>query len=125
MARAIPSAPVSVYASAARTATPTVGATVDRHASYRGILVQIDVTAVTSTPSTVFTVQDAVTDDWADVLASTAIATTGTTNLVCHPDAADRANVSENTALRSRFRVKAVHGNANSMTYSVNWFPLP
>ena len=115
---------VELYASAARTATPAASAA-HRLAGMRGLLIQIDVTAIVTTPSVVFTVQDALDTDWATLLASAAIVAVGTTFLVCHPDAADRANVSESTQKRSKVRVIAVHGDADSITYSVKLWPIP
>lgn len=118
-AKSIPTTPITLYASAARTATPSATSVNRIQGNYRGLLVQIDCTAVTATPSVTFTVQDASPDDWTTVLASAAVTAVGTTNLICHPDAVDRANLSENTAMRSKWRLIATHADADSITYSV------
>lgn len=116
--------PTTLYASAARTATPSPSAVYRRNAQTRGFLIQIDVTAVTSTPSVVFTLQDMTSDAWTTVLASAAVTGVGTTNLVIHPNAADRANVSEIDQTLEVWRVIATHGDADSITYSVKVWPL-
>jgi hypothetical protein len=116
--------PTTLYASAARTASPTTHTPFRRNAQTRGFLIQIDVTAASSTPSVVFTLQDLTADVWTTVLASAAVTGVGTTNLVVHPDAADRANVSEVDQTLEVWRVIAVHGDADSITYSVKVWPL-
>lgn len=117
---------ITLFSSAARTASPSNAGPYRRQGMYRGGVIQINVTAVTSTPSVVFTVQDqsGVVADWADVIASAAITGTGTTNIVLHPDAVDTANLSENTQVGSAWRLKAVHADADSITYSVKFFPI-
>jgi hypothetical protein len=116
--------PTTLYASAARTANPTAHEPYRLTGKARGILVQIDCTSITSTPSVVFTVQNMSSDAWATALASAAVTAAGTTNLVVHPSAADRANVSENTQLTDVWRVIATHGDTDSITYSVKVWPL-
>lgn len=122
-----PSAPITVLASAARTATVTTGIqSKAMNVTHRGVLIVIDVTAASATPSVVFTLQSNNSDGltWTDDLASAAITGTGTTLLLAHPDAPDRANVSENTALGQKWRVKATHADADSITYSVKAYLL-
>jgi hypothetical protein len=125
-----PSQPVTLFASAARTVTPAASAIFDGlPALYRGILLLIDVTAVTSTPSVVFDVDAHTSAGWTTQLASAAVTDShlNTTRvLVCHPDATtDRANLVEKTAIVDKWRVTATHGNANSITYNVKAFFLP
>lgn len=117
---------VTLLASAARTASPSNAGPFRRQGMYRGGVIQINVTAASDTPSVVFTVQHQsdVGTDWADLIASAAITGTGTTNIVLHPDAADTANLSENTALGTAWRLKAVHADSDSITYSVKFFPV-
>lgn len=122
----LPPQPVTVLASAARTATVTSSQFDGIRSGHRGLLVVIDVTDVAATPSVVFTVQsnsgDALT--WTSDLASAAVTNTGTTLLLLHPSAPDRANVSENTSLGYKWRVVATHGDADSITYSVTAYQL-
>lgn len=110
---------LTVLASAARTSTtnsPDIS-----NFNGRGAHFIIDVTAVTSTPSTTFTVQgkDAVSGKYFPLLVSAAIATVSTTVLSVYPGITATANVSAAIMLSRYFRVVATHGNANSMTYSV------
>jgi hypothetical protein len=96
-----------------------------RTQGYRGLVVQINATAASATPSVVFTVQSSADGTtWATHLASAAITGISTTNLVCHPDAADIANVSETTTFPSKWRVIATAADADSLTYSVKAWTL-
>lgn len=104
---------------AARTATPspvtfgTLGA--------RGLIVVINVTAVSATPSVVFTIRG-VTPNGVEynILASAAITSVGTTRLQVHPDLAAAANAKANDLLPDRIKVTAVHADADPITYSVS-----
>jgi hypothetical protein len=109
-----------ILASGARTATPTIG-DFTNDGTYRGVKVIIPITAVTSTPSTTFTVQgrDA-QGNLFDILASTAQAATGTVVLTVHPDLTGAANSVAKDFLPPTWTIKAAHGNANSMTYSIS-----
>lgn len=110
---------VTVFASAARTATEN-SAVFDNFGA-RGVHVIIDVTAASATPSVVFTIQgwSGVGDDYYDLLASAAITGTGTTVLKVFPGATAAANAAANDCLPPRWRVRAVHADADSITYSV------
>lgn len=116
-----------VFASAARTATPdTVEVVTDRRGTgIRALLLVIDVTAVTSTPSVVFMIQGVdrtsgkVFPASPGILSSAAIATTQTTTLKIGPNVAASANAVALDYLPPVFRITATHGNANSITYSV------
>lgn len=111
---------VTVFASAARTATPTP---FDGSASagVRGLHLVIDATAVTATPSVVFTVQgaDPVSGKFYTILASAAITATGTTVLRVYPGLTAAANTVASDVLPPRWRVIATHADADSITYSV------
>jgi hypothetical protein len=111
--------PLTVYASAARTATPTANELAAGLA--HGLHLVIDVTAVTSTPSVVPTIDgyDALSDKWYNLLTGVAITATGTTRLTLYPGVATIANASASDVLPARFRVVMTHGNANSITYTV------
>ena len=110
---------VTAYASQARTATPTAADLAAYRA--RAAVVVIDVTAVTSTPSVTFTVSgiDAASGKVWTLLASAAIATTGTTVLKIGPGLTAAANAAANDVIPDNIRVAPVHGNANSITYTV------
>lgn len=97
----------TLYALAARTATPAVATFAMRNDSTLRLVV--DVTAITSTPSIVVTVdvQDAASGKWANVLTAAAITAVGTTALAAV------------AGLTGNVRVTVTHGNANSITYSV------
>jgi hypothetical protein len=110
----------TIFASAARTATPdTEEFELPAGARY-GVFV-IDVTAATSTPSTVFTFSgvDRVSGKVYTILASAAIVGTGTTVLRVGPALTAAANLVANDVLPPVIRVTATHGNSNSQTYTV------
>lgn len=114
-----------VFASAAR--TETEASTVFPNARHRGLHLVIDATAVTDTPSVVFTVQgySPLGDDYYTILASAAVTGTGTTVLRVFPGATAAANTVANDQLPAMWRVNAVHADADSITYSVNAILLP
>lgn len=107
----------SLFASAARTATP---AAVEVATEARGVDVIIDVTAVGVTPSVVFNIEghDATSGKWYTILASAAITATGITVLRVFPGGPATANVAANAALPRIWRLAPVHGNATTITYS-------
>lgn len=108
-----------VYASLARTASPTPSTLLNKFNT--GVQVIIDVTAVAATPSVVFNIQgkDGVSGNWYTLLASAAITGTGTTVLRVGPGETDTANLVEGAHLPRVWRVQAVHADADSITYSV------
>lgn len=110
----------AIFASAARTATPTAD-TFQVPAGTDGLIVIIDITAVTSTPSTVFTIVgvDLVSGKTWTVLASAAQTGTATLVLRVCPHLTAVNNTIAKDIVPAFFTVTAVHGNANSMTYSV------
>lgn len=112
---------MTVMASLARTATPDT-VQFNNYAGYRDAWIMIDVTAVTSTPSTIFKVETINPVDgtvFSTVIASAAVASVSKVLLRIGPAVTAAANVAVNDRLPSVFRVTATHGNANSMTYSV------
>src|SRR5688572_16303031 len=117
--RAVPTQQ-AVYASAARTETPTATTFVNEH-GHRGLHLIIDVTAVAATPSVVFTIQGVspLGDDAYTLLASAAITGTGTTILRVYPGLTAAANTVANDVLPAQWRVAAVHADTDSITYSV------
>lgn len=111
---------LTVYASAARTATPT--ATAIGTSGAHGVRVVIDVTAVAATPSVVPTIDgyDDLSGQWFNLLTGAAIVGTGTTVLTVYPGITVAANVSASTVLSNTFRVVMTHADADSITYSVS-----
>lgn len=115
-------------ASLARTAT-TQSSVINVPRGYRGVRVYIDVTAVSATPSVVFSIQkkDNVSSDWGDLLASAAVtaATTGPTFLEVYPGIGTTANRSLGAHIGDSFRIGYTAGDADSMTASVGYELLP
>jgi len=110
---------VTAFASAARTATPTAVTLAAHRAT--SIAVVIDCTASSSTPSVVFTVAgvDTLSGKAYTLLASAAITGTGTTVLQIGPGLPVTTNVSANAPIPDSIRISPVHGDADSITYSV------
>ena len=111
---------VTIYESSARTATPAT-ATLTL-GSKAGVFV-IDVTAVTATPSVVFTILgvDPLSGKTWTILASAAITTTGTTILRVDPGLTASANLIAKDVLPQGVNVTAVHGNTDSITYTMSF----
>ncbi len=109
-----------VHASAARTATPDTKE-FEVPLGAQGLTLVIDVTAVTSTPSTTFAIQgvDRVSGKTWAILTSAAIVGTGTTVLRVSPHLTAAANTIAKEHLPPVIRIVATHGNANSQTYTV------
>ena len=108
------------FASVARIATPTA---VERTApkGCRGARITIDATAVTATPSIVFTdaAKDKLNGKLKTVIVTTAIATGVTTVLLVDPGATAAANLVVNLPIGEVISIAPVHGDADSITYSV------
>jgi hypothetical protein len=85
-----------------------------------GVGILIDTTA-SAAPTTVFNVEfyEPETATWLLLLASAAVVANGQVTLTVDPRIATAANVSIQTGLRPRMRVRPVHGNGNSHTYAV------
>lgn len=110
---------VTVFASAARTATPAPFDGTNYNA--RGLHLVVDVTAAAATPSVVFTIQakDEISGTFYTVLASAAITGIGTTILRAYPGLTAAANLVASDVLPRTWRVIATHADADSITYSV------
>lgn len=110
---------LDVLASGARTAT--VDSPDFENWENRGLQLVIDVTAITATPSVVPHIQgkDALSGKYYDVLVGDAIVAMGTTVLKVYPGIAAVANVSASDIVPQSWRVRMVHGDADSITYSV------
>ena len=119
---------VSLYASAARTATPAAATLpVGR---YKSLHLTIDVTAVTATPSVVCTVDalDPVSGKYYNLLTSAALTDAGapyTRVLKIGRGLTAAANLVVNDVLPSTLRVTMTHGDGDSITYSVGAALIP
>ncbi|MAG24804.1 hypothetical protein CMI47_04420 [Candidatus Pacearchaeota archaeon] len=114
---------VTAYASTARTATPSdVEVPQKSGDSGRGIIVTIDVTAITASPSVVFNIRgkDALSESTYLILASAAVTGTGTTVLMIGENMIDEANLSANALIPNTIVVDPVHGDSDSITYTVS-----
>lgn len=111
--------PQILMASAARTATHSVTMVTP----CLGGLFVIDVTAVTATPSVVFTISgvDPASDKAWTILASAAITGTGTTVLRVHPSLTAAANTIAKDVLPQALKITATHADADSITYSLGF----
>lgn len=109
----------TILASVARTAT--VSSTDQTNLEYRGAQFIIDVTAITDTPSVVFTIEgkDALSGKYYPLLISLAIVATGTTILRVYPDLKASPNAVASDILPVTWRITATHADADSITYSV------
>jgi hypothetical protein len=109
-----------IFPSLARTATPTP-ATI-ACASGQGLFF-INVTAVTATPSVVFTISGVSPNGDAlyTILASAAITGTGLTVLRVSPHLTAAANTIAKDILPQSIHVAPVHGDADSITYSMHF----
>lgn len=110
----------SVLASAARTATPDTEE-LELPAGTRFVTLVIDVTAVTSTPSTTVTIAgvDRTSGKLFTIGTSAALAGTGTVTLKVGPGLTAAGTTVYNDMVPPVIRITSTHGNANSMTYSV------
>ena len=110
---------VSVLASAARTASVNSADLTNYNA--RGVVVVVDVTAVTATPSLVVTLagKDTLSGQYLPYLDSAAITGTGQTILTVYPGCIAVANRLVNHPLPRVWRVQVVAADTDSITYSV------
>ncbi len=111
-----------VYASAARTATPT--AVTVQTGRYKFVDIVVDVTAATSTPSVVCTIDglDPVSGKYYNLLTSAAFTESGvpfTRVLRVGPGLVAASNLTIGYALPGVIRVTMTHGDSDSITYSV------
>lgn len=114
----------TIYASAARTATPTVADLEVR--SYKGAIFVLNVTAVTATPSLTFKVEGVDSEGVVHlILTSAAIATAVQTVFRVFPGATVTTNISANSFLPRVIRVTVTHGDTDSATYSLTASFMP
>ena len=114
---------LTVYASAARTATPAAPEQAGNAylKAAKGVVVIIDVTAASDTPSVVATIEgkDPASAKWYNLLTAAAVTGTGTTVLRVYPGLTAVANLTATDLLPSIWRVVMTHGDADSITYTV------
>lgn len=110
----------TVFASAARTATPTAVEIDVSDVTYLALVV--DVTTVTLTPSVVFDIDfvDALSGKFITVLASAAQTAAGTVHMQVGPGIVAVANLAAQMILGDKVRITATHGDVDSITYSVS-----
>lgn len=109
----------TVFASAARTATPTA-VRVSTHFAERLLLIT-DVSAINLTPSITVTISgvDPVSGSTYTILSSAAISTVSTNVLQVGPYLTAAANASEDAVLPLEVEISVAHGDADSITYSI------
>lgn len=116
----------TVYALAARTATPAVSSQVT-NIGCKGAEVHISVTAITSAPSVLFTleavIQPALTT-FVTILEKT-ITAVGNYRMRVYPGLVAVAGDVAVDIMPKVWRFKTTHSNADSMTYSVAVTPIP
>lgn len=110
---------VGVFPSGARTAT--VSSPDRTNLNGTGMILVIDCTAISASPSVTFTIEgkDPASGKYYTILTSAAITGTGTTVLRVHPDLTAAANTVAKDMIPAVWRVTATHGDADSITYSV------
>jgi hypothetical protein len=109
----------TVFESAARTATSTK----TFHSKCRAGFLFINVTAVTATPSVVFTLKghDPISNTTYDILVSVAITGVGITVLRISEQLTAAANTIAKDMLPAAMSLVATHGDADSITFSVGF----
>jgi hypothetical protein len=109
----------SVYASAARTATPT--AVTVSMSRFKGCVVMIDTTAAGTSPSTVPKIE-AVMPSGAvyPLLTGAAITGVGQVALKVYPGITAATNVAVSDVVPEAVKITMTHGNSTSHTYTVD-----
>lgn len=112
---------VILFPSAARAVAQAYASADQINPNGRGVIVVVDVTAVTDTPSIVFTIQgkDPVSGKYYTLLASAAVATVSTVIMRVYPGLTAAANLTATDVLPFDWRVIATHGDTDSATYTV------
>lgn len=110
----------TAFVSAARTATSN-SADIDTGKS-KGVIVVVDVTAVTAIENVTVKIQgkDSLSGKYYDILVSSAISSISTVVLKVFPAATPVANTTANDHVPKMIRVRVEHSAAGSFTYSVN-----
>lgn len=111
----------TALASAARTASTQSPDIVNYNG--RGVLVFVDVTAVTATPSITVAIEgkDPVSGKYFSLLTGAALTAVSTQLLVVYPGVTETANADVATPLPRTWRVNVTHADADSITYSIGY----
>lgn len=117
---------VVLLASAARTATPTLGPGNDigyltNHQRFKGAHVILDVTAIAATPSITVDIEgyDYGSSTWYNIGTSAAVTGVSTNVYKVHPDLTALANLVFKDGIPFLWRVTVTHADADSITYSL------
>lgn len=114
-----------VFPSQSRTATPTPVAFKAHGGGVRGILLFLNVTALSLTPSINVVIEAAslVGSTWQSVVTFPAITSVSSTVYIVYPGVSEtiaEANlVVQAIPIPASFRVQVIHANANAITYSL------
>lgn len=108
-----------LLASAARIATTASEQRVNYN--FRGVHVIISVSAITDTPvlTPIIEGYDVASGAYYTLLTGSDITATGTTVLKIHPSISPIVNISARDGLPEKWRVRIVHDDTDSATYSV------
>jgi hypothetical protein len=117
----------TVFASAARTATPTaVEINMQR---CRGIRISIDCTVRAGASSVTFAIKTKdplpATPVYTAVLTSAAVASVSHVEMAVYPDITAAANLTASAILSDVVQITATHANGDSITYSVSYNLIP
>jgi hypothetical protein len=109
---------VILYASAARTATPTAAEFGANGA--HGLHLVINVSTLAASPSVVPTIDgyNTLSNGWYNLLTGAAITATGTTVLKIYPGIVAVASAAASDVIPNKLRLVLTHGDADSITYS-------
>jgi len=111
----------TVFASTPRTVAPTDFATTNYYAT--ALKIFINVTAISATPSVTFHIdmRDPVSGGYVTVLSSAAIVATTAAPVILqvHPLMTPVTNLVAQYMVTAQIRIRAVHGDTDSITYSV------
>lgn len=112
----------TLLASAARTAAVNSSDKTNKGRA-RGVVVIIDITAITDTPVVTVTIQgkDPVSGKYYTILASAGLDAVATTVLRVFPGATAAANLAANDSLPSTWRVSVAVADADPATYSIGY----
>lgn len=109
-----------LYASAARTATPTAIEVNTRR--FRSLVLVLDATVHATSAAVTVTVarKDNTSGKYVDILTSASITAVSTNTIRVGLGLPVTANVSANEPLPNVIRITVTHGNANPVTYTVS-----
>ena len=111
---------VTLYPSAARTATPD--AIILNSGRSAAVYMVVEVTAAPSSPSVVFTIDlwDSASGTAVNLLTSAAVASVSSNIYKISPALTESSSLVSTEHVPENIRIKATHGNTDSITYSVS-----